>query len=292
MSILLATLCLNEIEHLQNLYVQHKDWPGLGYWVFVESADRYYAKANPDMVSKEGLSIDGTSQFLRSLAEKDPRVVYIPHGFSANEDPAQGKVESRQQYLRIANEVKPSFIFVLDADEFYTYDGQDQITRLMDQSSRTATGFRFKHRYPWRPNSILSQPLFDLEVIGAYWSIPHVRGWRFYPGMRYASNHNWPETKDGLTLSKRVIRYDAMPSPNPECAHLAFASSHRVRAAKHKYYIVRGEGLSDGRQMYVDCRASFETWKPGKKLPHGASIIKYTGPIPEVFEQDIQSYCI
>ncbi|MCK9571485.1 glycosyltransferase [Candidatus Pacearchaeota archaeon] len=293
MSIMLATLVLNEMEHLPNLYEQHKDWPKMNQWVFVESADRYYAKANPTMVTEAGLSVDGTSQFLKELSEKDPRVIYIPFGFSSNKDPAQGKVESRQQYLKVANESRPDFLFILDADEFYTCADQDQITKLMGNSSRNATGFRFKHRYPWRPGSIRDWSLFGLEVVGAYWDIPHIRGWRYFPGLTYASNHNWPEA-NGKLLSKAVIRYDSMPGNHPECAHLAFASINKIRAAKHRYYIARGEGLNDGRQMYVDCRAAFETWKPGKKLPHGASIIKYTGPIPEVLQQDSEAitWCI
>src|SRR4051794_7463634 len=38
MSVLLATLCINEMEWLPRLYEQHKDWPGMAGWVFVEAA--------------------------------------------------------------------------------------------------------------------------------------------------------------------------------------------------------------------------------------------------------------
>ena len=68
MSIVLSTLCLNEMEWLDKLYAQHKDWVGLEKWIFVESADRVYAETNPDMVSSSGLSVDGTTEFLRELA--------------------------------------------------------------------------------------------------------------------------------------------------------------------------------------------------------------------------------
>ncbi len=90
MSIQLNTLCLNEMEWLPRLYEQHRDWHGMGHWVFVEAADRAYAEANPDMVSKDGLSIDGTSEWLADLAKRDDRVIYIPHGFTGHENPAQG----------------------------------------------------------------------------------------------------------------------------------------------------------------------------------------------------------
>ena len=49
MRIVLATLLLNEMEWLPKLYEQHKDWPGLCGWVFVEAADRVYANVNPEV---------------------------------------------------------------------------------------------------------------------------------------------------------------------------------------------------------------------------------------------------
>ena len=82
----------------------------------------------------------------------------------------------------------------------------------------------------------------------------------------------------------RVDQAKTKPNTLPECIHLGFASDCTLRAAKHRYYIARGEGLSDGRQRYVDCRAAFETWRPGKKLPDKASVVNYTGPVPEVFQ--------
>ncbi len=282
MSILLGTLCLNEMEHLPRLYEQHKDWPGLTKWVFVESADQVYAQTNPRLVTSEGLSVDGTTQFLTELAMKDPRVVHIRHGFSIHIDPAQGKVQSRNRYLIAAEEVKPTFIFVLDADEYYTQEHQHEVVRLMEQDRAMYTAFLFRQRHIWHPKSIADQPLFALEVRGAYWAVPHCRGWLWIPGMRYENNHNTPIAK-GRGLDSRMMRYDRIPA-TPECIHLGFASNLELRTAKHKYYVARGEGVRDGRKKYVDCRSIFERWVPGKKMPHNAEVIPYNGPIPEVFK--------
>ena len=38
--IALATLALNEMEWLPLLWEQHRAWPGMVRWVFVEAADR------------------------------------------------------------------------------------------------------------------------------------------------------------------------------------------------------------------------------------------------------------
>lgn len=281
MSLMLATLCLNEMEWLPRLYEQHKDWPGLISWVFVESADRAYAKVNPSLVTPDGLSVDGTSEFLMSLEKEDSRVTYIPYGISMHENPAQGKVPSRNQYLAEADRVKPRRVFVLDADEFYDDLAQAGISRVM-QEDHKHLGYVFRQHHVWRPLSIEHRPLFSLEVVGGYWDVPHARGWRWVKGMRYVDNHNTPETSADKRY-RPLMRYDNMPD-TPQCAHLGFASNLNRRRAKHQYYIVRGEGSKDGRQKYVDCRAAFETWIPGNKLPHGARVIGYTGPIPEVFK--------
>ena len=75
-TVALCTLCLNEMEWLARLYEQHRNWPGLLKWVFVEAADVVYAKTNPDMVTSFGLSVDGTSDYLRNLSREDSRIVW------------------------------------------------------------------------------------------------------------------------------------------------------------------------------------------------------------------------
>jgi hypothetical protein len=277
MSLILATLCLNEMEWLPRLYEQHKDWPELVKWVFVESADIAYAHTNPDMVSQLNLSVDGTSEYLKDLASKDTRVVYIPFGLSGHpSDPSQGKCQARQQYLNIVNIEKPDVLFVLDADEFYTYDAQQSINNIIKRKLHTTDGFCFKFRHIWRPPSVASKPLMQLEVTGGFWNMHHCRGFRCEPGMKYENNHNLP------TNCVRIKRYDNDRS-NPQCIHMGYASSHKIRSAKARYYIARGEGITDHRQEYVICRAAFEVWRPGMPMPKDTKIVPYNGPIPEVF---------
>lgn len=283
--IVLATLVLNEMEWLPRLYEQHKNWPGMTDWIFVEAADAVYANSNPDRVSPMGLSVDGTTDFLRELREKDSRVKYIPYGITSHLDPAQGKVPARQAYIDLIPDLKkrPDYLMVVDADEFYTRRHQDIISRMYIPGR--LIGCVFPQRHIWKPEAS-TEPLFSQEVVGAYWSIPHCRMWRYTLGMSYnRGNHNTPfSAKDG-----RCLRMDSNTRNRngtiPECIHLGFASSLINRAAKHRYYIDRGEGKVDKRSMYVDCRRAFEEWSPGTILPHKARVIKYTGEVPEVFNE-------
>lgn len=290
MKIMLATICLNEMEWLPRLYEQHKNWPGLVKWVFVEAADVTYMKQNPSLVRDWGLSTDGTTGQLLTFHENDPKIHYIPHGFTSHPtDPAQGKCQARNRYLEIADRVQPDWIVVIDADEFYTYEGQKDVTLLCQQSQDAMKhlGIRIRQRHIWRPVDGL--PLLDQEVVGGYWSVPHTRVWKYVPGMRYSQSHNWPNDNEGrmdrLTLRTDQILNDIY-SPL-QCVHMGYASNPTTRAAKHRYYTARGEGNEAGRlgrlrRMYVDCRKAWEEWQPGRPLPHGAEIIPYQGPQPEV----------
>lgn len=273
--IVLCTLVLNEMEWLPRLYQQHREWPELERWIFVEAADRVFAEANPELVSSGGLSVDGTTDYLEQLARYDSKVVHIRFGVTNHSDPAQCKIPARQAYLDAAAKERPEFVFVLDADEFYTRSHQSHVIRIMRKFTDTSySGFMFKQKHVWHPESIrTTEPLFKYEVTGGYWSIPHTRGWRYRPGMRYINNHNSPE---GCNI-KNVLGTEVC------CVHMGFASMLGMRKAKHKYYVTRGEGTRDRRQMYVDCRRAFESWKPGEQLPHKARVELYGGPIPEVF---------
>ncbi len=279
MRVMLATLCLNEMEWLPKLYEQHKNWPGLVSWVFVEAADKVYAEINPDMVSHMGLSVDGTTDFLRSI-NIPGHLIHKEFGITSHPDPAKGKIPARQFYLDIADKVQPDIVIALDADEFYTHDAQASICRILEREhTKSNDSFIFKLRNLWRPPSIAHYPLFHAEVVGGYWDMTHCHWWRWKKGMKYGNSHNGP---DGYGPPRR---FDDHPS-NPQCIHMGFASRLRERHAKHQYYVARGEGRTDHRQRYVDCRSAFETWEPGVVLPQGATLLPYYGPIPEVFKDE------
>ncbi len=282
MTVLLATLALNEMEWLPRLYAQHREWPRLVRWVFVEAADRVYAEQNPEMVNDSGLSVDGTTEFLLTIHRDNPLVTYIPHGISRTNDPATGKIAARQRYLDVANQVNPEFVIVLDADEFYTKKDQAEILKLMRIYSVSYDSFVFHKREIWRPPSISDQPLFQWEAIEGFWQVPCCHWWKFIPGMAYTDCHNTPSA-NGRPLNDRSLRHDRM-AKSPCMYHLGFASQVNTRLAKNRYYAARGEAIDKQRKWYVESRAAWQNWKPGDRLPHKGKIIPFTGQIPEVFQ--------
>lgn len=309
MRVQLCSILLNEEEWLERHYAQHKNWPGLINWTFVEGADVNYGAANPGMTTPDGLSVDRTSSLLHRIASTDPRVSVIQHGWMRHSLPDQSKCEGRNRYLDNASNFKPDILITTDIDEFYTREDQQRIndicaSRIYYGSEGASTqwdSWMFRQRHIWHPPGLneydmageTTNPLFSQEVVGGYWQVPHTRVWRYIPGMRHVRNHNWPEV-NGRYLTEKMLRCDLMPegfgmNRIPECVHLGYASSSRSRKAKHAYYKARGEGQEGGRlgrkrSMYLDCRDAYEKWVPGASLPHGASVIEYNGPIPEVFQ--------
>ncbi len=283
MSLLIDTLCLNEMEWLPRPYEQHKNWPGLVEWVFVESADIKYAQANPGMVNRFGLSTDGTTEYLQWLATEDDRIVHIPMGISSDPvNPAQSKCEARQRYIDVADKIQPSWILTLDADEFYTLKDQEKMLPSFKRWARNKSGVTLPYRNIWRPESIRSEPLFSWEITGKLWEVIVCKFWRWQPGIKYDGNHNSPILNG--RLCNKNLRYLHSNNAVPNFIHMGFASEAKTRTAKNRYYVERGEGKTDHRGSYVKSRASFEGWLPGDKLVNNDKIIQYTGPIPEVFQ--------
>lgn len=275
MRLVLCTLCLNEMEWLPKLYEQHRCWPGLLRWIFVEAADVIYAQTNPSLVSDKGLSVDGTSDFLRDLARQDGRVEYIPFGFSRHEDPALCKVPARQAYLDAVEPYHPDFLVILDTDEFYTYAGQEKINETFRGTGLDKHCYCFQFTHIWHPACLASEPLFQYEVCGGFWGMRHMKGIRWTHRLRYTNNHQRPEAHQGWG---KLVFFE-----QPHCFHMAFASNLQTRVAKHAYYATRGEAVDHRRCRYVASRKCFEDWRPGQRLPKGAEVRPYTGDIPEVF---------
>lgn len=280
MVVSLITLCLNEMEWLPKLYEQHKDWPGLDRWIFVEAADSVYKEANPTLVSDKGLSVDGTTEYLRELEEKDKRVYYLPYGLArTGERKEEGKLGPRQVALTMAS-LRSDWIILLDADEFYIRQHQFDVLRLMNDNPGY-DGYVFHRREVWHPPSIDHLPLFSYEVAGGFWGIPCCHWWRHIPGMRYESSHTTPDGPDGSPL--RNLLWLNNDQTLPTMIHLGFASSKKMREAKNRYYEARGEARDYQRRWYTKSRARFSSWTPADSLPRGATVIPWTGPIPECF---------
>lgn len=279
MRVALCSLVLNESEFLNHSYAQHKDWPGLVGWIFVEGADRQYALSSPEKVSPQGLSTDDTTSQLDALSRLDCRVMVDHYGWMQDPNAAQSKTKGRDRYLYRLEDLNPDIFIVLDADEFYTRADQWSINQLVHHHPNNLC-WRLTQRHLWRPPSIRSRDPFTHEVTGGYWAVRHTRIFRWESGIRYSVDHNYPQSRHYHPLQHM---YD---NPTlPECIHLGFARSPENRLATNRYYVDRGEGRDYKRKKYVDCRNAWERWKPGQRLPNGAKVDRYRGPIPECFTQ-------
>lgn len=280
-SVALITICLNEMEWLPHLWEQHRGWPGLVRWCFVEGADHAYAEANPKMVSEKGLSVDGTTQFLEGLARSDPSIVHVPFGKTEYKRKETGKIALKATALRGVENDRPDFVIALDADEFYPRKFQARIGEMMSLHPE-AKGFIFPRREIWRPPSVSRHPLFNLEVKGGFWGIPCSHWWRWEEGMRFLECHNTPFTREGIPFNNFLKDFRDEPNA-PYMIHLGFASSRETRLAKNAYYASRGEAQDRQRKWYVSSRDAWRTWKPGDQLPRSAEVLPYLGSIPECF---------
>ncbi len=199
------------------------------------------------------------------------------------------RVQKQNEHIRriTEHEKLPNLWWmVLDADEHYTHADQREINRLCQMAPEACVGILLQQRHIWRPPSVADrQPLFAQEVVGGYWGVPHCRLWRWVPGMRYKDNHNIPDRLDGTSMTGGMAK--VFGPTRPQCIHLGFASSLQSRAAKHRYYVARGEGRFDGRRRYVAARQMWEEWTPThRRLPPGAEVRTYHGPVPEVFQEE------
>ena len=279
MRVAMGLICLNEEEFLWDFYTQHCGWPSLVRMVLVHGADRLYGTANPSMVTGDGFSIDRTAEILQEIAAIDSRVTVIRHGWMHHVKPDQGKCDGRNRYLEVMEAERPDIVVTQDADEFVTRADQqainDKVARIPELNA-----FRFAQRHAWRPASIAHLPYFTYEVVNGYWKVPHCRVWRWKPGMRHRDDHNTPRDGHGALLTDRLYVGD---HGDPEVIHLGFARSAVNRLATNKFYEARGEVVS--RPKHVECRRAFADWQPGQKLPQGAKVIPWTGPVPEVFRE-------
>lgn len=285
--IALVTLCLNEMEWLPLLWQQHKDWPDLCAWVFVEAADPEYARANPEMVTREGLSVDGTTRFLEEIwySDEESRIALIAHGFSSGPSAERGKCAARQRYFDVLEDVRPEFVIMLDADEFYTREDQRKVNGYLRTMPKACASAVFRKREIWRPPSIAHERVPRLEAVGGFWKMPCCHWWRWESGMHHRDCHNTPTLPSGEPVNRSAKWFDRDPDA-PQMMHMGFASQARTRLAKNKYYADRGESADPLRSWHVQARAEWETWTPdkmGKVLLKNGRIVPYVGSVPECF---------
>jgi hypothetical protein len=266
----IGMIVLNEEEYIERNLRQH--YPLADRIVIVEGADRLYPK---ERVSDSGLSTDATAEIIRSFPDPDKKITFLQHGWTERGG-AQAKCELRNRYLE---GLKDGFLAVIDADEFYRTDDFLAILRLC-KAQLTASAWTWPFIHFWKGTRHF--------ITGGYYDVPHTRFWRVRPGMRYISNHNWPELRGRFLIDMGYKRHDLRTRPvkggaapiGPVGYHFGFAKSLVNERDKTDYYRNRGETSTRPETV-----ASREAWflEEGAALPAGLTLHRFTGTLPEVF---------
>lgn len=265
-SIAIGSILLNESKFICLNLLQHYDM--CDEWILVEGACKGYP---PRKVSLEGLSLDNCATHIRIFPDPQHKIRLVQHGWtkSTGED---AKSELRNRYMRHCNS---DFLWVVDIDEFYeSEDINAAIQHLSDDSIQAVT---LPQVHLWKNISRF--------ITGDYYDVSHTRIYRHQRGMRYVSNHNFPEIggkftyKDGHKKIQRMIieaKVSGFDYVGARCVHMGFAKDADDMRDKSDYYVNRGEDVT--RKVTTKSRSA---WFSGD-LPDNCKLRVWGGRLPEV----------
>lgn len=238
-------------------------------WILVEGACKGYPERK---VTSEGLSLDNSAMQIILFPDKLNKLMFIQHGWTLS-DGENAKSELRNEYLK---RVSGKILWVLDIDEFYSESDIKFIVQKFETEDNL-TAYTLPQVHFWKNLSNF--------IIGGYYDISHTRFFRNIPGIKYISNHNFPEI-NSITLnrinhskSKRVIvnvTNETFKYEGPRCYHMGFAKDIDDMHDKTQYYINRGEKAT--REQTTASRAGWFN----DNLPEECRIIKWGGNYPWV----------
>jgi len=267
-SVAFGTILLNESKFIGMNLMQHYDF--CDEWILVEGACQGYPTRK---VSADGLSLDNSAAQIRIFPDPLNKIRFLQHGWTK----AQGetaKSELRNEYIKHCTS---DVLAVVDADEFYRLeDFQLALAELKDPKVHAIT---LPQVHFWKNTSHF--------ITGEYYDIAHTRIYRYIPGMKYISNHNFPEIggqtapmlghkKIARTMKeteKGGYRYDV-----PCCYHMGFAKDADDMRDKSDYYINRGEATT--RPVTTASRDAWFT----DNLPEKCAVRAWCGDLPEVLK--------
>lgn len=266
-----GTILLNEAKFIGMNLMQHYDL--CDEWILVEGACQGYPTRK---VSSDGLSLDNSAAQIQIFPDPLNKIRFIQHGWTK----AQGenaKSELRNEYIKYC---RSDVLAVVDADEFYRLeDFQSALEELNDSKVFAVT---LPQVHFWKKTSHF--------ITGEYYDIAHTRIFRYIPGMKYISNHNFPEIggKTGPMLGHKKIARTLKEIETggysygvPCCYHMGFAKDADDMRDKSDYYINRGEATT--RPVTTASRDAWFT----NNLPEKCHVKVWSGELPEVLKVEI-----
>jgi hypothetical protein len=260
-----GSIFLNESKYLLKCLFNH--YPLIDRWCLVEGTCKGYPERK---VTPEGLSKDSCWLSLELFPDSHQKITYINHGWTKSKG-EDAKSELRNQYIKRCS---GSSLVVIDIDEFYTpYAFKQAVNKILEGYS----GVVVPQIHFWKNT--------DKFIIGGYYDVSHMRFFAVTPGFRYVSNHNFPDSSDGIRLDKiRRFKFDRVISKRDTsptwlgtyCFHMGFAKDDDDMKDKTEYYVNRGE--HETRPVTTQSRAA---WFTGQ-VPQECQIMRYTQPLPLV----------
>ena len=268
----ICIIALNESEYLTYSLKQIYDWDCCHEIIIIEGSVEHYPKNH---LSKDGLSGDGTSELIKNFPDPQNKIKYRSGVF-------KDKIDQRNEYMKL---ISGTHFLVLDADEFYSEASLELLKQDM-MNNPDVELFTFDFSQTSSRTYFHLWYNFKQHVVGGYWDIPHNRIYKRSPELRYTgADHNHPSKPSGKKLTTKDVK--SIPT-RAMCVHTGFVKKIENQKDKNDFYVGRGEGresdpaLRQRRQMYIDCRRAYETWDGKVSLPHGAYLIPYSDPLPEV----------
>lgn len=264
--VIICMIAINEEQFIEANLKHIYDWDCCHEIIIVEGAVEKYPSQN---INLDGSSKDRTVEIIKNFPDPQNKIKLIQGKW-------KNKEEQRSQY---ATRVTGDYMFVIDVDEFYTKKDLEILKQEMIDNPNVLQ-FRFA-----RPLGIVHfWHGLERRVVGGYWDVPHQRIYKYIKGMKYIDNHNHPTLPlpDGRRMDQ-IKDVGTFIETKVICYHLGFARNFQQVRDKQNFYYNRGE--KETRPMYSECREAWFSWKPGMALPHGARVIPYNGPMPEVFEE-------
>lgn len=268
----IGSILLNESKFIALNLIGHYDI--CDEWVLVEGACQGYPTRK---VTDEGLSLDNSAIQIMLFPDLYNKIRFIQYGWTDSTG-EEAKSELRNQYLKY---VTGDILLVLDIDEFYSLgDIKFALKKFKDNAELTALTLPQVHF--WKGTGQF--------VTGGYYDISHTRFFRNIFGMKYISNHNFPEI-NGVMLNKinhqkeprvvKELKNNMFKYEGPRCYHMGFSKDEDDMRDKTDYYVNRGEAIT--RKNTTDSRAGWFD----DKLPVECKIRKWGGGLPYVLQKNL-----
>ena len=263
-SIAAGSIFLNESLFVTRCLFNH--YSLIDRWVLVEGACQGYPIRK---VSGDGLSLDYSWLKLNLFPDPEQKLTYKAHGWTI-ESGEQAKCELRNDYISCISE---DYLVVIDIDEFYTGTSFEIAVNKLKEG---ASGVIIPQMHLWKN--------LDTFITGGYYNITHMRFFEMSPGLRYVSNHNFPELPNEVRIdSISAYKYERCFTANhgyfkweePFCFHLGFCKDPDDMKDKTDYYLARGE--EETRPITTQSRAAWFL----EDIPEECKLLKHNNLLPK-----------